>query len=116
MLRWLRWLPTELGHAEFMRRLGLPAQAGGPGLALLDLALPPADPSHQDPELDEEQAFVRELDRLVWPTLRKQFPKGSHGFNISHGKAAVLANLRRLPDGASYDAVMAALETPASAE
>ena len=112
ILTWLRWLPTGLGHDEFIRRLELPADQGGPELALRDPALVPADPGHQDAEIDERLAFYRELDRVVWPALRARYPGGSYGIDTPHGRAAALANLARLPDGASADEVMAALNAP----
>lgn len=31
LLQWLRWLPTALGHEEFMRRLAKWADGGGEG-------------------------------------------------------------------------------------
>src|SRR4051812_4739913 len=60
---WLRSLPTGIGHKEFARRLKLPAEDGGPGIALSNQNLPVADPDYEDPELDEEIAFQREMDR-----------------------------------------------------
>ena len=117
MLRWLRWLPTGLGHAEFMRRVGLPGEEGGPERALVEPDLQPADPGHRDPEVDVRRALYREMERVVWPALRAQSPEPEMlGVNFPHGEAAALANLRLLPDGASCDAVMAALNTPAPAE
>ena len=116
MLRWLRWLPTRLGHAEFVRRLSLPSEEGGPARALSDPDLPPAAPGHGDPEIDARQALQRELERVVWPALRARFPGESYGVNFSHGEDAALANLQRLPDDASYEAVVAALEAPAPPE
>ena len=113
LLRWLRWLPTGLGHAEFMRRLALPAAAGGLELALTDADLPPADPEYHDPEIEERIALQHELERVVWPALRAQHSAGTYGVSMRHGPAAALANLRRLPDGASYEAVIAALDAPA---
>jgi hypothetical protein len=49
----------------------------------------------------------------VWPALRANAPAGANlGFDYTHGERAALANLRRLPDGASVDAVLAALAAP----
>src|SRR6478736_5585175 len=78
MLRWLRWLPTGLGHAEFVRRLGLPSTDGGPARAVSDPDLPPAAPDHRDPELDARQELQRQLERVVWPALRARFAGESY--------------------------------------
>jgi hypothetical protein len=112
LLRWLQWLPTGLGHAEFMRRLRRSAEDGGPGYALQHPDLPVADPAYEDPELDTRIALHRELNRVVWPALRANAPGANLGFDLPRGERAALENLRRLPDGASVEAVLAALEAP----
>jgi hypothetical protein len=111
--RWLQWLPTGLGHAEFMRRLRLSAEEGGPGYALVHPDLPVADPTYRDPEIDTRLELHELLDLVVWPVLEADAPPNAAiGFDFSHGEQAALANLRRLPHGATADAVRAALAAP----
>ena len=47
LLRWLRWLPTDIGHAAFMERLERWADGGGLKAAVANDALPVAEP-HPD--------------------------------------------------------------------
>jgi len=109
ILSWLRTLPTGFGHREFTRRLRLSAAEGGPGMALDNPDLPVADPDYRDPELDEEIALQREMDRVVWPTLRKHSAAESLGLDRVPDRRTALENLRRLPNDASYEDVMAAM-------
>ena len=53
LLRWLRWLPTDLGHAAFIERLERWADDGGLKAAVVNEALPAANPRDVDAEADE---------------------------------------------------------------
>jgi hypothetical protein len=48
LLRWLRWLPTDLGHDAFMERLERWIDDGGLNAAVANEAVPAADPRHND--------------------------------------------------------------------
>ena len=53
LLRWLRWLPTDLGHDAFMERLERWADDGGLNAAVANEASAAADPRNVDPKADE---------------------------------------------------------------
>jgi hypothetical protein len=101
LLRWLRWLPTDLGHDAFMVRLERWADDGGLTAALANAALPAADPHHVDAEGAESLAFLQELDRVA--------PGRAGGIDFPAGRTRALALLRQLPNGAGVGAVTAAL-------
>jgi hypothetical protein len=50
LLQWLRWLPTNLGHEEFMRRLDRWADEGGLKAAVERRAPPAADSPDDKPQ------------------------------------------------------------------
>jgi hypothetical protein len=102
VLAWLRRLPSGLGHAGFLDR----CQNAGPqpGEAARH-GVPPADPSFRDPEIDELEALLGEIDRVCPPGHR---PEGFR-LRFPYGRAVALAALRRLPDRAGADAVARAL-------
>ena len=104
-LQWLRWLPTGLGHDEFMRRLAMGDEEEGKQRLLVGQSLPEADPNHTDAESDELLALLRELERIAPDRVG---PEGS-GINFPRGRARALAVLRTLPSGAGIGAVTSAL-------
>ena len=99
-LQWLRWLPTALGHDEFIRRLALGREEDGLRALLAGAVLAPADPEYVDRESDELLALFKELQRVA--------PDCS-GINFPRGRRRALEVLRRLPTGAGGAAVRAAL-------
>ena len=105
LLAWLRRLPTAMGHAAFAHHL----HTAGPtlGLAARD-GLPPPDPDFHDPETDELEALLDEIERVC--PLAEQ--PGDFGLNFPHGRAAALAALRRLPSRSGADVVVRALTEP----
>ena len=100
-LQWLRWLPTDLGHDEFMRRLALGGEEEGLRALRNGAVLPPADPQYEDRESDELLALFVELKRVA-PELS--------GINFPRGRERALAVLRTLPTGAGVAAAQAALD------
>jgi hypothetical protein len=107
-LRWLQTIPGGIGHNAFLRRLHASVAGGGPH-APGPNEPPAADvATYVDPEIDDSQAFVRELRRVVPPS---SLPAGAGGwgFDPPHGTAHALAVLRTLPDGAGPAALMRAL-------
>jgi hypothetical protein len=105
LIAWLRRLPTGMGHNQFVERW----EAAGPraGLAAGE-GVPPPDPEFQDPETDELEALLDEIERVC--PLSAQ-PDG-FGLVFPHGLTAALAALRRLPSGSSPDVVVRALAEP----
>lgn len=102
LLAWLRRLPSGLGPAAFLERF---RNAGPqPGEAARH-GVPPADPTFRDPETDELEALMEEIERVCPPDDR---PEG-FGLRFPYGRAAALAALRRLPDRAGAEAVTRAL-------
>jgi hypothetical protein len=101
LLRWLRWLPTDLGHEAFMARLERWADDGGLKAAVASDALPAVDAHYVDAEADELLALLQELDRVA--------PGRAGGINFPTGRTRALALLRLLPNGAGVEAVTAAL-------
>ena len=101
LLRWLRWLPTGLGHDAFVGRLERRTEDGGLKAAVAKEALPTADPHYVDPQADELLALLQELDRVA--------PEREGGINFPNGRTHALAVLRLLPAGAGVGAVTAAL-------
>ncbi|MGH2374901.1 MAG: hypothetical protein ACREOC_14585 [Gemmatimonadales bacterium] len=104
-MAWLRRVPTAIGHAEFVRRL----QTAGPraGLAAAE-GVPPADPDFRDPETDELEALLDEIERVCPPAEQPE----DFGLQFPHGRAAALAALRRLPSRSSADVIVRALAEP----
>lgn len=101
LLRWLRWLPTDLGHDAFVARLERWADDGGLKAAVAKASLPAADPHHVDAEAGEMFALHQELDRVA--------PGRTGGINFPTGRTRALALLRLLPNDAGIGAVTAAL-------
>jgi hypothetical protein len=101
LLRWLRWLPTDLGHDAFMARLEHWADEGGLKAAVANEAVPAADPQYVDAEAGELLALLQELDRVA--------PGRAEGIDFPTGRTRALALLRLLPNGAGVGAVTAAL-------
>ena len=104
LLRWLRWLPTGLGHEAFLERLERWADDGGLKAAVTAVAheaSPAADAHAVDTDADESLALLRELDRVA--------PGRTGGIDFGTGRTRALALLRLLPDGAGVGAVTAAL-------
>jgi hypothetical protein len=105
VLAWLRRLPTAMGHAAFLRRL----KAAGPRAGLAEAeGVPPPDPDFRDPETDEIEALLDQIERVCPPAQR---PDG-FGLEFPHGPTAALAALRRLPNRSSAEAVARALAEP----
>jgi hypothetical protein len=104
-LQWLRWLPTDLGHDEFMRRLALGGEEEGMQRLRAGQSLPAADPNYTDAESDELLALCQELDRVA---PDRGGPEGS-GINFPRGRTRALAVLRTLPSRAGIGAVTTAL-------
>ncbi len=102
LLAWLRRLPSGLGPTAFLERFG--SAGPKPGDAARH-GVPPADPTFHDPETDELEALMEEIERVCPPGDR---PEG-FGLHFPHGRAAALAALRRLPDRAGAEVVARAL-------
>jgi hypothetical protein len=109
LLAWLQRLPTEMGHAAFVHHLHTAGPT--PGLTARQ-GLPSPDPDFHDPEADEVEALLDEIERVC--PLADQ-PEG-FGLNFPHGRAAALAALRRLPSRSSPDVVERALTEPPQAQ
>jgi hypothetical protein len=99
-LQWLRWLPTALGHDEFMRRFALGREEEGLRALLAGAVLAPADPQYVDRESEELFGLLEELRRVA-PDLS--------GINFPRGRRRALDVLRGLPTGAGIEALWAAL-------
>jgi hypothetical protein len=104
-LQWLRWLPTGLGHEEFLRRFAVGREDQGIQALLAGQSLPAADPDHTDTESDELLALLQELERVA---PDRGGAEGS-GINFPRGRARALTLLRTLPSGAGIGAVTSAL-------
>ena len=101
LLRWLRWLPTELGHDAFLGRLERWADDEGLKAAVANDALPAADPHYVDAEADELLALLQEFDRVA--------PEREGGIDFPNGRTRALAVVRMLPTGGGIGAIAAAL-------
>ena len=101
LLRWLRSLPTDIGHDAFIRRLQHSADDRGLKVAGANGHLAAADPHYVDAEADELLALIQELDRVA--------PEREGGINFPNGRTRALAVLRILPTGAGVGAITAAL-------
>ena len=96
LLAWLRQLPTGLGHEQFLKRL----TTDGPRPGMAADGIPSRDLTFQTPDLDAEDAFQAELDRLLPPNLGF-----SWGIMEEVDYAAAAEQLKRLPNQAGWDAV-----------
>jgi hypothetical protein len=102
LLAWLRRIPSRLGPEAFLERC---RNAGPQPGEAARYGIPPADPTFRDPETDELEALMAEIERVC---PREDRPEG-FGLRFPRGRAAALAALRRLPDRAGAEAVARAL-------
>ena len=103
-LGWLQTIPGGIGHDQFMARLRAPAVEGGPHFpAPGDTA--PDVATYRDPEMDEEEAFSDELERVISASDEAH----DYAFDMPHGRTHAFAVLRSLPDRAGIEAFVRAL-------
>jgi len=98
LLAWLRGLPTGLGPERLLQALS----TDGPRHRELGAAMPPRDPSFASPDLDEREALMTELSRLLPP---ERYP--GWALNGTFDRPKAIRALRALPDDADWDAIAA---------
>lgn len=81
LMAWLRSLPTAMGHAAFLLCL----ETAGPRAGLAEAeGVPPADPDFRDPETDELEALLDEIERVCPPAEQPE----DFGLEFPHGRTA----------------------------